>query len=100
VCEALYQTGVHCDCYFASILASAGTLLEFCGHQNVKFCYLADMDQLSTEQQETLRKNSTDRLRVMAGQMGDVDDDEWEMMDRVALLELVAKSMMAKNGAV
>jgi len=58
------------------------------------------MDQLSAEQQEPLHKNSTDRLRVMAGRTDDMDNDELEMMDRVALLELVAKSMLAKEGAV
>ena len=64
------------------------------------FCYFADMDQLSAEQQETLRKNSTDRLHVMAGRTDDVDDDELETMDRMALLELMAKCMIAKKGAI
>jgi len=44
--------------------------------QNVKFCYFTDMDQLSVEQQETLRKNSTERLRVMAVRTGNVTDDK------------------------
>jgi len=68
--------------------------------QNVKFCYFADMDQLSVQQQETLRKNSTDRLRVMAARTGDVTDDELETMDRMALLELMARSMVVKKGSV
>ena len=63
------------------------------------FCYFADMDQLSANQ-ETLRKNSTELLHVMTGWTGDMDDDELETMDRVALLELMAKCMMAKKGAV
>jgi len=55
-------------------------LPDFCGSPNVKFCYFADMDQLSTKQQETLRKNSTNCLRVMVARIGDVADDELETM--------------------
>ena len=58
------------------------------------------MGQLSAEQQETLRKNSTDRLRVMAARTGDMTDDELETKDRMALLELMAQSMVVKKGAV
>jgi len=69
-----------------------GHYRNFADTQNVKFCYFADMDQLSAEQQETLHKISTERLHVMAGRTGDVDDDELETMDRTALLELMDDS--------
>jgi len=91
---------VRCNCCFTSVLASTGALPDFAEAQNVKFCYFADMDQLSAEQQETLHKNSTDRLRVMAARTGDVTDDELETMDRMALLVLMAISMVVKKGAV
>ena len=77
-----------------------GHCLTFAVTKNVKFCYFADMHQLSAEQQETLSKNSTDRLRVMAVRTGNVTDDELETMDRTALLELMARSMVVKMGAI
>jgi len=77
-----------------------GHCLTFAEAQNVKFCYFADMDQLSAEQQETLHKNSTERLRVMAVRTSNVTDDELETMERMALLELMARSMVVKKGAV
>jgi len=77
-----------------------GHCLTFAEAQNVRFCYFADMDQLSAEQQETLRKSSIEHLREMVGQTSDVDDDELETMDRVDLLVLMAKSMIAKRGDV
>ena len=52
------------------------------------------MDQLSPEQQENLRITNTDRLRVMAAKTGDADDEEIAAMDRPALLQLVAQSMV------
>jgi len=48
-----------------------GHCLTFTEAENVNFCYFANMDQLSAEQQETLRKNSTNRLRVMAARTSD-----------------------------
>jgi len=73
--------------------------LIFAEAQNVRFCYFADMDQLSAEQRELLLLSSTESLRVMAGQTGDVDDEELETMDRLDLLNLMARSTVAKRGA-
>ena len=56
------------------------------------------MDQLSTDQQDALRKTNTERLRIMATKTGSVDDDELETMDRTALLELVTQDIVAKKG--
>ena len=55
------------------------------------------MDQLSADQQEGLKKNSTDRLRIMAGRTGEVNDDDLETLDRATLLDMVARSMIAKK---
>ena len=33
------------------------------------------MDQLPTDQQESLRKTNTERLRLMAARIGDIDED-------------------------
>jgi len=77
-----------------------GHCLTFAVTKNVKFCYFADMHQLSAEQQETVPKNSTDCLRVMAARNSDVVDEELETMDRTALLELMARSMMVKKDTV
>jgi len=77
-----------------------GHCLTFAEAQNVKFCYFADMDQLSAEQQETLHKNSTERLRMMAVRTGNVTDNELETMDRMARLRLMARSMVVKKNAV
>jgi len=52
------------------------------------------MDQLSAEQQENLRKTNNERLRIMAAKTGDADDEEIADMDRPALLQLVAQSMV------
>lgn len=52
---------------------------------------------MTAEQQDALRKNNTERLRVMAARTGDIEDDDLETMDRTALLELVAKAILAKR---
>jgi len=91
---------VRCICCFLVYWLVPGHCLTFAAAQNVKFCYFADIDQLSAEQQETLRKNSTERLRVMAVRTGNMTDDELETMDRMALLELMNRSMVVKKGAV
>ena len=57
----------------------------------------AKMEKLSTEQQDSLKKNSTDRLRIMAAKTGEVADDTLEAMDRNTLLEVVAKAMLVKK---
>jgi len=57
------------------------------------------MDLLPTDQQEALRKTNTERLRQMAAKTGDVEDDELETMDRMALLEVVAKDVVSRRGA-
>ena len=52
------------------------------GNQNLAYqIFLNFMEKLSSDQQETLRKANTERLRVMAARTGDVDDDELESMD-------------------
>jgi len=55
------------------------------------------MDQLPTDQQEALRKTNTERLRLMAAKTGDVEDDELETIDRMALLEVVAKDIVSER---
>jgi len=44
-----------------------GHCLIFAEAQNVRFCYFADMDQLSAEQYEILHESSTERLHEMVG---------------------------------
>jgi len=50
------------------------------------------MDQLPEEQQENLRKSNTERLRVMAARLGEVEDDEIASMDRPTLIQVVAQT--------
>ena len=57
------------------------------------------MENLTQEQQESLRKASNELLRVMAGRLGSVDEEEVMSMDRPTLLQLVAKGMVAKADA-
>ena len=57
------------------------------------------MENLTSEQQEPLRKASNERLRVMAGRLGSVDEEQVMSMDRPTLLQLVAKGMVAKADA-
>ena len=47
------------------------------------------MEKLSQEQQESLRKTSNERLRVMAARISSVSDEEIAVMDRSALLQVV-----------
>jgi len=47
------------------------------------------MEKLSQEQQESLRKATNERLRVMAARIGSVSDEEIAAMDRSALLQVV-----------
>ena len=54
------------------------------------------MEKLSQEQQESLRKTSNERLRVMATRIGSVSDDEIAAMDRAALLQIVAAGSTAR----
>ena len=61
------------------------------------FRNFSEMEKLPIDQQETLRKANTERLRVMAARRGDVDDDELESMDRAALMDIVVKGMLAKK---
>ena len=61
------------------------------------FCNFSEMEKLSVDQQETLRKANTERLRVMAARTGDVDDNELESMDRAALMDIVVKGILAKK---
>ena len=68
------------------------------GNQNLAYqIFLNFMEKLSSDQQETLRKANTERLRVMAARTGDVDDDELESMDRASLMDIVIKGMLAKK---
>ena len=54
------------------------------------------MDTLPADQQEALRKTSTDRLRFFAARTGAVDsEEELADMDRAALLQVVAHSRVA-----
>jgi len=54
------------------------------------------MEKLPQEQQESLRKASNDRLRVMAARIGSVSDEEIAVMDRAALLQVVAAGGTAR----
>ena len=54
------------------------------------------MERLSQEQQESLRKTSNERLRVMAARIGSVSDEEIAAMDRAALLQIVAAGSTAR----
>ena len=55
------------------------------------------MDQLTTDQQENLRKSSTDRLRIMAARMEEVSDEDVMAMDRPELLQVVAHGILASK---
>jgi len=55
------------------------------------------MDQLPTDQQESLRKTNTERLRLMAARIGDVYEDELTTMDRTALIDKVAKDRLTRE---
>ena len=55
------------------------------------------MDQLSTDQQEILRKSNTERLKLMAARTGMVDDDAIDKMDRAELMQVVAQNMVDKR---
>jgi len=55
------------------------------------------MDQLPTDQQESLRKTNTERLRLMAARIGDIDEDELTTMDRTALIDKVAKDRLDRE---
>ena len=70
------------------------------GNQNLAcqiFLNFPEIKKLSSDQQETLRKAKTERLRVMAAKTGDLDDDELKSMDRAALMDIVVKGMLAKK---
>jgi len=56
------------------------------------------MEKLSQElQQESLRKASNERLRVMAARTGSVSDEEIAAMDRSALLQIVVAGSTART---
>ena len=55
------------------------------------------MDQLPVEQHENLRKSNTERLRVMAARLGEVEDDEIASMDRPTLIQVVAQGLLTKK---
>jgi len=57
------------------------------------------MDQLSANQQETIKKASTERLRAMAAQIGAIDDEEIATMDRTALMGFVVQSKVDRKEA-
>jgi len=57
------------------------------------------MDQLSADQQETIKKASTERLRAMAAQIGAVDDEKIATMDRTALMGFVVQSRVDRKEA-
>ena len=57
------------------------------------------MEKLSQEQQESLRKASNERLRVMAARIGSVSDEEIAAMDRSALLQVVVAGSTAQPRA-
>ena len=54
------------------------------------------MENLTSEQQESLRKASNMRLRVMAAWIGSVNEEEVASMDRPSLLQLVVRGMTAR----
>jgi len=54
------------------------------------------MEMLSQEQQESLRKASNERLRVMAARIGSVSEEEIAAMDRSALLQIVVAGSTAR----
>jgi len=56
------------------------------------------MDQLSADQQESLRKSSSERLRLMAARLSEGDDEAIAAMDRPALLQTVARGLATKKG--
>ena len=49
------------------------------------------------EQHENLRKSNTERLRVMAARLGEVEDDEIASMDRPTLIQVVAQGLLTKK---
>ena len=55
------------------------------------------MDQLLPDQQESLRKTNTERLRVMAAKTGEVDEEKLMTLDRLALLEIVANDILDRK---
>ena len=57
------------------------------------------MDQLPADQQETIKKANTERLRVMAARTGAVDDEELATMDRRGLVEVVTQGIVDRNEA-
>jgi len=54
------------------------------------------MEKLSQEQQESLRKASNERLRVMAARICSVSEEEIAVMDRTALLQIVVAGSTAR----
>ena len=54
-------------------------------------------EKLSQEQQESLRKASSERLRVMAARAGSVSEEEIVAMDRSALLQVVVAGSTART---
>ena len=57
------------------------------------------MDQLPADQQETIKKANTERLRVMAARTGAVQDEDLATMDRMGLVEVVTQGMVGRNEA-
>ena len=55
------------------------------------------MDQSVIDEIENLRKNNTERLRIMAARTGEIAEEMLENMDRSDLLKAVAKSNVKKG---
>ena len=83
--------------YICAFCCTHETSLTFRG--NLNYTDLSKMDQLPADQQETLRKTNTERLRIMAAKTYDVGDDELETMDRTASLDVIATDIVARRGA-
>ena len=92
-----YTVILFCCVVFVTTSCSRG-IAGFRNNQNLSFQFdFVEMDTLKVEQQEALRKNSTERLRLMAARTGQVMEEELETLDRTALLEVVAKGILAKE---
>jgi len=72
-------------------------IAEFGNLNLFDFSDFVKVEKLPTEQQEALKKASTERLRILASKTGVVDDDILEKLDRAALLDVVIQDMLAKK---
>ena len=82
-------------CAVGVLFTVHGTLPKFCDRPKfVIFFKFATIDQVTVEQQEALRNNATERLRLVAARTGEVEDGDLETMDRMSLLDVMAKNMV------